>query len=151
MRRIRIALLIPLLLIVSSLASSVLLFWQELRVANRDIPDAATAYVHTTLTHLQNMLNTQLAADSLEDARLSLSVTALHPDIRTLLLADENDRVLLANRYLWEGSPAPKVSDYDPATAARVRELQDSSVSRSGALLRGYYPVTLRIVMGGLG
>jgi PAS domain S-box-containing protein len=151
MRRFRIALLIPLLLIVSSLASSVLLFWQERRVANRDIPQAAIAYVHTTLTHLQNMLNTQLAADSLEDARLSLSVTALHSGIRTLLLADENDRVLLANRYLWEGSPAHKVSNYDPATAARVRDLQDSSVYGSGALLSGYYPVTLRIVTGGLG
>jgi PAS domain S-box-containing protein len=151
MQRSRLSIQIPLLLILSSVAGSTLLFWQETRVANRTIQQAGIDNLHASLTHLQNMLNTQLAADSLEDARLSLSVSALHPGIRTLLLADENNSVMLANRYIWEGSPAPRVSGYVDAIARQVRQIQASSISLNGSLLHGYFPVTLRLVAGGLG
>ncbi len=151
MKRGRLSILIPLLLILSSVTSSALLFWQEIRVANRSIQQAGIDNLHTTLTQLQNMLNTQLAADNLEDAKLSLSVSALHPGIRTLLLADENNTVMLANRYLWEGSQAAQVSAYSDLIAQQVRQTQASSVSPNASLLSGYYPVTLKIVAGGLG
>jgi PAS domain S-box-containing protein len=151
MRSIRLSLLIPLLLVLSSVASSTLLFWRETHVAERSIQQAGIDNLNASLTQLQNMLNTQLAADSLEDARLSLSTSALHPGIRTLLLADENDTVLLAHRYIWEGSAAPQVSGYVAAVARQVRQTQASSVSLNARLLHGYYPVTLRIVAGDLG
>ncbi|MBU0622321.1 MAG: PAS domain S-box protein [Gammaproteobacteria bacterium] len=151
MIRIRLSILIPLLLILSSVAGSTLLFWEETRVANRNIQRAGIDNLHASLTHLQNMLNTQLAADSLEDARLSLSVSALHPGIRTLLLADENNRVMLANRYIWEGNSAPRVSGYVEAIARQVRQTQASSISLNANLLHGYFPVTLRLVAGGVG
>ena len=143
--------MIPLLLILSAVASSALLFWQEIGVANSSIRQAEVDDLNIALTQLQNMLNTQLAADSLEDAKLSLSVSASHHGIRTLLLADENNRVMLANRYLWEGSPAPQVSGYVEAIARQVRQTQASSVSSNASLLSGYYPVTLRIAVGGMG
>lgn len=146
----RLSLLIPLLLILSSLVGSALLFWQELRVANSDIRQAGGNSLHTTLTQLQNMLNTQLAADSLEDAKLSLAVSALHPGIRTLLLADENNSVILANRYIWEGSAAAQVSAYNDLIARQVRQNQVSSVSFDMGILNGYYPVLLKIASGGL-
>jgi PAS domain S-box-containing protein len=151
MKRIRLSILIPLLLILSSVASSTLLFLEETRVANRTIQQAGVDNLHASLTHLQNMLNTQLAADSLEDAKLSVSVSALHPGIRTLLLADENNSVMLANRYIWEGSRATQVSGYADAIARQVRQTQASSVSLNADLLHGYYPVTLKLVAGGLG
>ncbi len=151
MKSFRLSLLIPLLLILSAVASSGLLFWQQIGVANSGIRQAAVDDLNIALTQLQNMLNTQLAADSLEDAKLSLSVSASHPGIRTLLLADENNRVMLANRYLWEGSPAPQVCGYVEAIARQVRQTQASSVSSNASLLSGYYPVTLRIAVGGMG
>jgi hypothetical protein len=105
----RLSFLIPLLLILSSLMGSALLFWQEISVANNTIRQTATNNLHTTLTQLQNMLNTQLAADSLEDARLSVSVFTLSPGIRTLLLADENNVVILAPLYLGRKSRGPPI------------------------------------------
>lgn len=151
MVKVRLSILIPLLLILSSVASSTLLFWQEIRTANHTIQQEGSDHLNAMLTHLQNMLNTQLAADSLEDAKLSLSVTSLHPGIRTLLLADENDNVLLASRNIWIGSRAAPVSGYNDFIAQRVRQTQASSVSFNAGLLSGYYPVTLRLVAGGLG
>ena len=151
MKRGRLSILILLLLILSSVMGSGFLFWQEIRTANRTIQQAGIDNLHTTLTHLQNVLNTQLAADNDEDAKLSLSVSALHPGIRVLLLADENNSVMLANRYLWEGSPASRVSSYSDMIAWQVRQTQASSVSLNASLLSGYYPVTLRLVSGGLG
>jgi len=149
----RLSFLIPLLLILSALISSSLLFWQEMRVANRSIEQAGIDNINTTLTHLQNVLDTQLAADNPEDAKLSLSVTALHPGIRTLMLSDEKDTVILANHYLWEGSQASHVSGYDDENAHKVRQNRSSSISFSSqrSLLSGYYPITLRIAAGGLG
>ncbi len=151
MNRVRLSILIPLLLILSSVASSGILFWQEIRTARSNIEQTGVENLHTTLTQLQNVLNTQLAVDNLEDARLSLAVSALHPGIRTLLLADEHDTVMLANHYIWEGSPAHEVSGYVDAAARQVRQGQSSVVSHQAGLLSGYYPVTLKIVAGGLG
>lgn len=151
MKRWRLSILIPLLLILSAVAGSALLFWQETRFANRSIQQTGISNLHSTLTQLQNMLNTLLAGDSLEDARLSLSVSALHPGIRTLLLTDENDSVILANRYIWEGSHAPLVSGYNDLIAQQVRQTQASSISLNADLLHGYYPVTLKLMTGGLG
>ena len=122
MKRGRLSFLIPLLLILSAVTSSGLLFWQDIRIANRSIQEAGIENLHTTLTHLQNVLNTQLAADNHEDAKLSLSVSALHPGIRTLLLADENNTVMLANHYVWEGGSAPQVSSYVDSIARQVRQ-----------------------------
>ena len=151
MKRVPLSILIPLLLILSAVASSTLLFWQETSVANRNIQRMGIDNLHASLTHLQNMLNTQLAADSLEDAKLSVSVSALHPGIRTLLLADENNSVMLANRYIWEGSRAATISGYNDLIAQQVRQTLASSVSLNAGLLHGYYPVTLKLVAGGLG
>ncbi len=147
----RLSVLIPLLLILSAATSSALLFWQEINAANSTIRQVGLNNLHTTLSQLQNMLNTQLAADSLEDARLSLSVSALNPGIRTLLLVDENNSVMLANRYIWEGGQAAKVSGYNNLIAQQVMRSQASSVSFDAGMLSGYYPVTLKIISGGLG
>ena len=149
----RLSTLISLLLILSSLVSSSLLFIQQMRLANRSIQEEAFSDINITLTHLQNVLNTQLATDNLEDAKLSMSVSALHRDIRTLLLADEKDNVVLASHFIWEGSPATQVSGYALPVAQQVRQNHAGSVSfnAQNALLSGYYPVTLKFGTGGLG
>lgn len=151
--KVRLSVLIPLLLILSSLVSSTLLFWDEIRVARQNIEQEGFNDINVTLTHLQNMLDTQLAAGNFEDAKLSLAVSALHPGIKTLLFADDRDAVMLAHRFLWVGNRAVQVSAYDEETAQQVRRTRANSVSIDGqrSLLRGYYPVTLRIRSGGSG
>lgn len=151
--KVRLSIVIPALLILSSLISGTLLFWDEVHTARRNIEQEGFNDINTTMTHLQNVLDTQLVADNLEDAKLSLAVSALHPGIRTILLADDGDAVMLAHRFIWVGSPAVHVSAYDAATARRVRQSRASAVAMDDrrSLLSGYYPVTLRIEAGGLG
>ncbi|MBS4097831.1 MAG: HAMP domain-containing histidine kinase [Sulfuricella sp.] len=147
----RLSYLIPLLLLLSSLLSASLLFFWEIRDSSQVIERESSDTVKTLLTQLQNMLDTQLADDNYEGARLSLSVSAMHPQIRTLLLTDENDAVVLANRYIWERNPATAVSGYVAASAGQVRQTQvhASAIDRARLLLTGYYPVTLKIGTGG--
>jgi len=144
--KIRLSILIPLVLIMSSLVSSAVLFWDEMRVSRHNIEKEGISDVNVSLTHLQNILDTQLAAGDVQDAKLSLAVTALHPGITTLLFADDKDIVMLAHRFLWVGSRAAQVSDYDEEISRQVRRADVSSVSinEQRSLLSGYYPVTLR-------
>ncbi len=150
--KVRLSILIPLLLIMSSLVSSTLLFRDEIRLSRQNIEQEGISDINVSLTHLQNILDTQLAAGNLQDARLSLAVTALHPGIQTLLFADDHDMVMLAHRFLLVGNRAAKVSAYDENIARQVRRNGTSSVSinQQRSLLSGYYPVTLRIAAGGL-
>jgi PAS domain S-box-containing protein len=151
--KLRLSVVIPALLILSSLISGTLLFWDQVGTARRNIEQEAFADTNITLTHLQNVLATQLAADNLEDAKLSLAVSALHPGMRTILLTDDGDVVMLAHRFIWVGNRATQVSAYDAAAARRVRQSNASTVAIDGerSLLSGYYPVTLRIQAGGSG
>jgi PAS domain S-box-containing protein len=153
MKKIRLAILIPLLLIISSLVSSTLLYFNDLHFTNNAIEQAGYDDVKIAMTHLQNVLDTQLAVDNQEDAKLSLSVTALHPKIQTLLLVDEKDTVMLANSYIRVGKQAVLVSGYDEQTARQVRQTRASSgtVNNDHTLIRGYYPVTLKIEAQGVG
>ncbi len=151
--KMRLAVLIPLLLILSSLVSSTLLFRDEIRLTTKNIEQEGINDINVSLTHLQNILDTQLAAGNLQDARLSLAVTALHPGIQTMLFADDKDMVMLAHRSLWLGNRAVQVSAYDEEIARQVRRGGASKVSinEQRSLLSGYYPVTLSIRAGGAG
>lgn len=147
---LRLSLLIPLLLILSALASSAMLFLQQMHFANRNIEQSAISDINVTLMHLQTVLNTQLAVGNLEDAKLGMSVSALHPGVRTLLLADEQNRIKLANRYIWEGDMASQVSGFLENVAYEVRQARANSIhiNQTGTLLSGYYPVILKIGSG---
>lgn len=148
----RLSRLIPLVLIGSSLIGSGVLFWTEVYLATRSIEQEGFDDINATMTYLQNVLNTQLANDNFEDAKLSMSVIALHPAIQTIMLSDENDRVLLANRYIWEGEAAAKLAGYSNALAAQVRARRANVVSLDPktSILSGYYPISLRVGAGGL-
>ncbi len=146
--KLRISSLIPLLLILSSLVSSALLFGWEMRIANTNIEQQGRKSVTTILTHLQNMLDSQLANDNFEDARLSMSLEVLHPGIQTLLLVNEKDNILLANRYIWEGTQASVVTDFSNSAAAQVRSVRASSLNLNDGdqeMLIGYFPITLKL------
>jgi diguanylate cyclase (GGDEF)-like protein/PAS domain S-box-containing protein len=147
---LRLSVLITLLLVLSALLGSGLLFMYEAAASRAAITRAGSDDINRVLTHLQNMLNTQLTSGNLQDAKLSLSVSALHPGINSLLLANDRDQVILANRYIWQGESAVGVARYDPALARQVREQHASRIEilDDGRLLHGYYPITLSFRTG---
>jgi PAS domain S-box-containing protein len=149
----RLALVISAPLLLAALLSAGLIYLIDVRNATQRIESEALEHAKATLTHLQNILNTQLASGNMEDARLSMSVSAMHTGLNTLLLSDEQDRIMLANRYIWEGEPATIVGEYDVALARQVRLVPAPLVgfSAQGDRLRGYYPVTIRIAERELG
>jgi len=146
--KLRITLLIPAILVLSTLASSTLLYLGNLRAASNTIRAETLGRLKLDITRLQNILYNRLTEANLQEARLNVSITAMDPSFRSLLLADGRDTVLLANRYLWEGAAARAVSQYDPQIAARVKNANVPRVHYDAAdetLLTGYYPVILKL------
>ncbi|HEU0187082.1 MAG TPA: EAL domain-containing protein [Gallionellaceae bacterium] len=149
----RLAYIISLPVLIAALLSFVLVYAV---VESREVGKVeaeAMEYADAIATHLQNTLNAQLASGRLAEARLSLSVSAVHPGMINLLLSDEHDRILLANRYILEGEPAAQLGAYDSAVAGRARQTaapQMEFTARRDRLV-GYYPVTLKIAEKELG
>lgn len=146
----RITIVIPVLMMVSALATSFFLFINEMRTADVSIREHALKQARLDITRLRNVLYSLVTerGSDIQGARLNLSVTAMDTDINCLLLADEADSVLIANRYIWEGSNASEVCRYDLSIADKVRKDGESSVFFSGqgnSLLMGYYPVVLQL------
>jgi PAS domain S-box-containing protein len=140
-------------ILIAALISSGLIYFFDLRKATLQIEMEALEHSNNSITHLQNMLNTQLVSGNMEDARLSLSVSAMHTGVHTLILSDEQDAVILASRYIWEGEPATISDKYDVALARKVRLAPKPVVifSEQRNRLHGYYPVTLKIAEKELG
>jgi HAMP domain-containing protein len=146
----RLSILIPILLLLSMvLATLVLLltFHQKTRV---EIDAEARQRVNLDVTRLQNILyNTLTGQDyDLEMARLNLSVTAMDENIRSIFLADESGRIILANRYSMEDTLASAYPYFDVNMAQTVvtknrPELVPASNQES--ILYGYYPVLLKL------
>jgi PAS domain S-box-containing protein len=146
----RITIVIPVLMMVSALATSFFLFINEMRTADVSIREHALKQARLDITRLRNILYSLVTerGSDIQGARLNLSVTAMDTDINCLLLADETDSVLIANRYIWEGRNASEVCRYDLSIADKVRKEGASSVFFSGqgnSLLMGYYPVVLQL------
>lgn len=147
---LRITVIIPLLLVISSITATMLLYTNELKFADTSIRAAALANTKLDITRLQNILYNQFteSAENVEYARLNLSVTAMDSDIQSLLVADESDNVIVANRYLWENADAAKVSPYNLSLATKVRTSNHPVVFFSqddSSVLFGYYPVILKL------
>lgn len=147
---LRITFLIPLLLVISTITSSLLVYNGARHSAAMEIREEASDQLKLDITRLQNVLYNLLTetADNLEEARLNLSVTAMDPGIRTLLLVDDADTVLLANRYTWERQAARQVTAFNDHEAAYVKNTNASRVffnPGNDTVLSGYFPVVLQL------
>ena len=149
----RLSVLIPLLLLGVALLSSALIYLQELRTSREAIFRESTANLNVMASQLQNILYNRISENNLGEALLSLSVSAMTPGVRTVLLADGEDRVMLSNRYAWRGEPATKLTAYSPSQAARIRQTGASLViptAGENSLLLGYFPLIIGYEKGGL-
>lgn len=149
----RLSLLIPLILVIVSLASSFLIYLQTDRASRASIQKHVLAEAMLQMGGLQNGLYNWLTAGDEQQALLSLSIAATYPSIRTLMLVDENNRVLMANRYSWKGKPASAESSYSDIEAGRIIDTGISGLEFSGSepnLLQGYFPLITEYKQGGL-
>jgi len=142
----RVAQLIPLLLLILVLVSGSLIFYGETRTAELSIREAAKQQLNLDITRLQNILYNRMIENDVVTARMSLSVSAMDQAIERLLLNDTDDRVLIANRYSWQGNQAELISRYKPETAADVKRTNIPKLyfpEDHPQTLIAYYPVVL--------
>lgn len=149
----RLSLLIPLILVVVSLASSLLSYLQENRANRAMVENAAIADITLQMGSLQSILYNRLTAGDEQEALLNLSLAATYPSVRTLMLVNEQHRVLMANRYSWKGETAASLSSFadlesDQVLASGVRKLAFNAAEP--ALLQGYFPLITEYKQGGL-
>ncbi|HAF44105.1 MAG TPA: hypothetical protein DCK83_03970 [Gallionellaceae bacterium] len=151
--RTRLSILIPLILVIVSITCSFLVFLQVDRASRVRIEQDALGEIGMEMSRLQNLLYNRLTMGNETDALLDLSLAAMRPGMRALILADESGKVLLANRFRWKGGPAASHSAFSNAEASLVVR---SGVSKIGfnpddaALLQGYYPLVVSYQQGGL-
>ena len=147
----RITLIIPALLVITTLASSVVVFSYEKHQVEKNIRNEVVAQVKLDITRLQNVLYNRLTenASNIQEARLNLSVTAMDPMIRKMFLADEQERIIVSNRYLEEGSLASQsVERFDQSTVEQVKKFNApvmNYLADDDTILQGYFPVVLSL------
>ncbi|MFA6119972.1 MAG: EAL domain-containing protein [Sideroxydans sp.] len=149
----RLSVVIPLVLMVVSITSSVLIYLQESRENEMRIEQLETRELVLQMTQLQNILYNRLTAGNEDEALLSLSLAAMRPHINSLMLVDERNDVILSNRYAHKGEPAsarPLFSVADAAAAIRGGVGRVGFNPRQTALLQGYFPLVVSYQRGGL-
>lgn len=148
--KLPIVFLIPSLLVISSLFSSFMVYHVANSTAEQSIRLETISRLKLDITRLQNILYNLLPEneDNIERARVNLSVTAMDPAIRTILVTDTRHEVILANRYLWENHAANEVTLYNSEVATKVRTSNNPAVFFDGEddeHLFGYFPVVLKL------
>ncbi|MDP2143977.1 MAG: EAL domain-containing protein [Gallionella sp.] len=149
----RFSILIPLILMVVSILSSMLVFLQENRENERYIRQLAERDVRLEMGQLQNILYNRLTEGDEDEALLSLSLSAMRPGMRTLLLADTGHRVMMGNRFRWKGEQAAAASSYSATDAFMAAQSGTARVSfnrEEPVLLQGYFPLVVSYLRGGL-
>ncbi len=148
----RLSFLIPLILVLVSVASSILIYFQETRETKQHIEHMQKREIGLVMAQLQSSLYNRLTEADEADALLSLSLAAMRSEIRALILADDRHRVMLSNRYSWKGESVAKHAAYSEAVALRVAQTGVSELSFSpdeASLLQGYYPLVVSYLHGG--
>ncbi|MGE4447369.1 MAG: EAL domain-containing protein [Azospira sp.] len=144
--------LLPVVLLLSAILASLYVAQHWYQHASQRIEQESRETVGVLMRQLQDILSERLVLDNLSQAKARLSATALHPRINTLILADEQHQVIFANRYLWQGQDAARVSGYRPREAdeAMGRDQHRIELNEAGTVLSGYFPLVLDLTHGSL-
>lgn len=146
--KIRISLLIPALLVIVAMTSSTFMYFYNNKHAEQQIRMEAKEQLRLDITRLQNILYNLLTEDNLSNARLNISVMAMDSSINHLVLTDEYENILIANRYSMEGEHTRQLSSFNHNIAREVRRTNHPHVEfppHDTTLLQGFYPIILKI------
>lgn len=143
-----VTIVIPFLLIVLTVITSFIMYKQNVESTDKNIRAYALQELKLDVTRLQNILYNLLTENKLADARVNLSVTAMNPAMQALVLTDETNTIIAANRYLWNNSTAKNVVDYNDMLADDVKRTNKPLIffhENENHILQGYYPVVLKL------
>ena len=124
------------------------MYQKNLELEDKNIRNYALQELKLDITRLQNILYNLLTENKIADARLNLSVAAMKPEIKTLILTDENNKIIAANRYIWVNSIAGEITEYDRVKAKNVKAKNNPEIyfdKKKNNILKGYYPVVLQL------
>ena len=142
---------IPIILFVLTALTSFVMYQQTVSVADNNIRAYVERQLKLDITRLQSILYNYLSEHTIADAQLNISVTAMNPSMQALVLADENNKIIAANRYIWANNIASDVVDYDIAIANTVKNSNSPVIfydEHRSHILNGYYPVILQLETG---
>ena len=143
-----ITIIIPLVLVVLTASIEFVVYKNKIDFADKNIRSNALKDLKLDITRLQNVLYNALTENKIADARVNLSVTAMNPAMKALVLTDDKNNIIAANRYIWTGNMASRVIDYDNNTADMVKNKNQSIIyfdEKQKDILKGYYPVVLQL------
>ena len=146
--KLRITQLIPGILVISTLIGVYIMYTININATVEHIRSDARDKLQLDISRLQNVLYNLLTEGSISDARLNISVMAMDTSLQTVILTDENDRILIANQYRWENESTSSIPNFDPQIAEKVKHTNTAHVAfrqNDNTLLNGYYPIILRI------
>lgn len=146
--RLRIALLVPALLVIVTIASATFTYIYSNKISEQQIRTDAKDQLRLDITRLQNILYNLLTENNLAEARLNISVMAMDAAINNLVLINELDEILIANHYRREGERATSLANFNPEIAKQVSISNQPHADfkhDDDSLLQGYYPVVLKI------
>jgi len=148
----RLKVLLPVVLLIFAMLGSLYVANHWYQHASQRIKQESEETLGVLMRQLQDILAERLVLENLPQAKARLSATALHPRINTLLLVDENHQIIFANRYLWQGQEADRVSGYLPAlaTEAMARNLHHMDQGAGETQINGYFPLVLDLTHGSL-
>ncbi|NCA70858.1 MAG: diguanylate cyclase [Sphingobacteriia bacterium] len=141
-------LLIPLLLVLSTLMVSAALYLELRTASEREVTAQGLGQLAREMNRLQSELIESLRDDNLERARQQLSRALLGGEITRALLVDDRGRVLASSRLEWVGLDYAELEDALPTQRIeqlRLGQLGEIWIGEEGDRVRGLYPLPIGI------
>jgi len=146
----RLRIQIPLAFVSLSAIVAILISVDHLRDTTERIVSENRDLLNIMMLQLDGMIANDVFEESMLQGESRIPTTALHTNIRQLLLVDEDHRVLQASNSDWLGKTAAQVSGYQPGRALQVKDTKRSVILGNAAKTRlyGYYTLPLGLQSG---
>jgi signal transduction histidine kinase len=102
--------------------------------------------IESKMNLLQNILSDLIPNGDDERAQRGIDYAALDNKIVTMILTDEDHKVLFSNRREWLASAASGICRYNAAVAENGRTARQRQLISLPGQIHGYYPVALAIL-----
>lgn len=148
----KLSFLFPATLFLATAIVTLVFYFIEKDLAKTRLIEKGQSSFLVEMSQLQNILSTYLPDKNIEGAKLSLSIASLHPNISSVVVLDENAKVMLASQYHLIGGESTTISGFDGAVAANVVTTNQPhfDLLSEGPASVAYYPIVLkRGVSGG--
>lgn len=148
--------LLPTMLAVLSLVNVALVTYMQLYHAKNTLIQENIVELNAQMASLQYDLSDDLAINNMVGARERILTAALKPNIRNIILANSQNKVILATRNSWRNQPAQKVtSHYDTNIARQVIDRQNYQTKLPGSgetefIVTVYYSLDLGMIQSGI-